>query len=199
MWLPEDELTDECRWLPRDRNPTKLMVWCGISFDGRTGIHVYEPGTKIKAAEYISCLEDCLLPAIDDREYLFPNGEPKKWVFMQDGAPAHRAKKTTKWRAKHLTGDGAKVATPSVQVDYTNGGNVNKWPANSPDLNPIQNLWTQFQDAVAKSDPRTTDEFKKVLKAAWWAIPQDRIRCLYNSMPQRLQAVVANGGKWTKY
>ena len=69
----------------------------------------------------------------------------------------------------------------------------------SPGLNPIENLWTQFQDAVAKSDPRTTDEFKKVLKAAWWAIDQDRIRCFYNSMPQRLEAVVANGGKWTKY
>ena len=39
--------------IPRDKHPTKVMVWCGISHDGRTSMHVYEAGTKVNSAEYI--------------------------------------------------------------------------------------------------------------------------------------------------
>jgi hypothetical protein len=194
IWLPEDELDSEHRYIPRDKHPTKFMVWCGISYDGRTGVHVYPAGTKVNAKEYIQTMEDQLLPSVCDPngEYLFPNGEPTPWVYMQDGAGCHRAKKVTKWLRDELPG----VWTPSVQISETS---VAKWPSNSPDLNPIENLWNFFQDAVVEKNPRTTEEFKKVIQDVWWEIPQDYIRNLYHSMPHRLAAVIANEGAMTKY
>ena len=92
MFVAEDQLDDETHVLPRDKNPTKVMVWGGIGYDGRTALHVYPVGTKVDGAEYIKCMEDALLPSIDDPEYLFPNGEPEKWVYMQDGAGCHQSK-----------------------------------------------------------------------------------------------------------
>ena len=174
------------------------MVWCGISYDGKTGIHIYEPGTKVKSGEYIECLEDCLLPSIRDPEYLFPKGQPKKWLFMQDGAGCHRSKKTTKWLDKNLNSNSpdSTVAYTSVQLKETTMG---KWPANSPDLNPIENLWAYFSDAVARKDPKTTVAFKALLKKEWWDIDQNYIRNLYHSMPNRLRAVIAAEGRMTKY
>ena len=51
--------------------------------------------------------------------------DPLKSIFMQDGAPSHRAKITQKWCYKHLRNFGQKEVRPG----------------NSPDLNPIENLW----------------------------------------------------------
>ena len=45
-------------------------------------------------------------------------------------------------------------------------------------------------------------EFKEVLTDIWWdeeLIPQDYIRNLYHSMPNRLLKVIERGGKMTKY
>ena len=172
------------------------MVWTGIGYDGRTSLHVYEPGTKVAGDEYIDCMEQALLPSIDNRQYLFPKGEPNKWIYMQDGAGCHQSKKVIQWIRKNLTGDGARVATPSV--NWREDG-PHKWPSNSPDCNPIENLWAYFQDAVAKEDPKTTEQFRTLLDDAWWKIDQDVIRNLYHSMHSRLHHVIAAEGKMTKY
>jgi hypothetical protein len=74
-----------------------------------------------------------------------------------------------------------------------------KWPATSPDLNPIENLWNFFQNAVLEKDPKTVAEFEVVLKNSWWAISPDYIRNLYTSMTRRCNAVITAEGRMTKY
>jgi hypothetical protein len=59
------------------------------------------------------------------------------------------------------------------------------WPANSPDLNPIELLWSVLKAAVRKFHPQTIDELKAVLQAAWKSIPQT-IDGLVDSFPARL-------------
>ena len=73
------------------------------------------------------------------------------------------------------------------------------WPAYSPDLNPLENLWNFFQNAVVEKDPKTVASFKETLEKVWWKIPQDYIRNLYGSMGRRCEAVIAAEGKMTKY
>ena len=131
-------------------------------------------------------MEQALLPAIQDKEYLFPKGQPKKWTFMQDGAPCHRSNSTYAWLEDHLP----------AGVTINDGA---KWPAGSPDLNPIENLWNFFQNAVVECDPKSFDEFKEVLVDTWWDISQDYIRNLYHKMNKRCEAVINANGKMTKY
>ncbi len=72
--------------------------------------------TNITAPVYQDILEHLMLPSADQ---LFKDAD---FIFQQDFAPAHTAKSTKSWLNEHGVG-------------------VHYWPANSPDLNPIKNLW----------------------------------------------------------
>ena len=84
-----------------------------------------------------------------------------------------------------------------------------KRPAQSPDLNPIKNLWTMFKDAFHKRlieegiKPSTRPEvLKKVymlLEEVWRDQGMELINKLIESMPRRCAAVIAAGGGCTKY
>ncbi len=72
--------------------------------------------TSVTAPVYQEILEHFMLPSADQ---LFTDAD---FIFQQDLAPAHTAKSTKSWLNDH-------------------GVDVLDWQANSPDLNPIKNLW----------------------------------------------------------
>lgn len=187
VWVSKDDLQNEIRYVPKDKHPTKVMVWAGISYEGRTSLHVFPSDAKVDSVEYQYCMSEALIPAITDTDYLFPGGVPAQWIYMQDGAGPHRSKSTLLWLEKHLP-EGC-----SLNDD-------NKWPAGSPDLNPIENLWNFFQNRVAEKDPKTIAEFKEILVDCWWKdISQEYIQRLYHSMPRRIAEMLGVDGKMTKY
>ena len=102
-------------------------------------------------------------------------------VFTQDGAPCHRTKKVT---------------------EYLNSEKIEilQRPGNSPDLNPIENLWSIMKDEVAEKMPSNANEMTEAIKQVWVReIPQEYCKSLTNSMPKRLAAVIQNGGSHNKY
>ena len=154
------------------KHPPSQMIWCTISEHGVTGISFLPPGTTMNGPRYVKLLGEKL------KIYMAVHNCT---IFMQDGAPCHRSKV-----AKTFLGE--------------NRIKVLDWPGNSPDLNPIENLWTNMKNKVAEKHPSSAKDLVKVIKEVWVKeISQEFCRNLVHSMPRRLQEVIKTGGGSTKY
>jgi transposase len=77
---------------------------------------------------------------------------------------------------------------------------VLEWPGNSPDLNPIEHLWSIIKYKIPGHQPRTKADLKRVITTVWeQEITRGTLKNLYSSMPRRLQAVIDSNGGHTKY
>ena len=105
----------------------------------------------------------------------------KTTIFMQDGAPCHRSKVVKEFLMKNRV-------------------KVLDWPGNSPDLNPIENLWSQMKDLVAEKQPPSAAALVAAIKDVWVKeIKNDYCASLVASVPRRLQAVMDARRGHTKY
>ena len=64
------------------------------------------------------------------------------------------------------------------------------WPANSPDLNIIENIWSIVDNKLLKFPINTIDELKNALQIAWSDISKDTSRKLFESLPERLRQLI---------
>ncbi len=121
--------------------------------------------STVNAAIYQEILEHFMLPSADK---LYGDAE---FIFQQDLAPAHTAKGTKSWFNDH-------------------GVTVLDWPANSPDLNHIENLWGIVKRKMRDTRPNNADELKATVKETWASIPPQQCHKLITSMPRRIEAVI---------
>ncbi len=73
------------------------------------------------------------------------------------------------------------------------------WPANSPDLNPIENLWGIVNRKMRDTRPNNGDDLKATIKATWASITHEQCHRLMASIPRRIDAVIHAKGGPTKY
>ena len=73
------------------------------------------------------------------------------------------------------------------------------WPSNSPDLNPIENLWAIIKRNVELRRPKNLSELEHFLGEEWRNIPNSLLISLVNSMPQRCREVIENNGERISY
>ena len=74
-----------------------------------------------------------------------------------------------------------------------------KWPAMSPDLNPIEHLWRDLKIAVGKRHPSNKRDLEQFAKEEWSNIPYERCKKLIDGYRKRLISVIFSKGCATKY
>ncbi|MBW0576537.1 hypothetical protein O181_116252 [Austropuccinia psidii MF-1] len=102
-------------------------------------------------------------------------------LLMEDNAPIHTARASTNWRNRH-------------DIQKLN------WPAHSPDLNPIENIWKTMKSQISKLyQPQTVDELRHAINAAWTKFHVNLLNDLLYSMPRRMAMVIQMNGGPTSY
>ena len=78
---------------------------------------------------------------------------------------------------------------------------MTKWPARSPDLNPIEKLWSIWAAKVYANDKQyyNVNELTTAILSEWAGIESETLRNLVNSMPKRCIEVIKLRSKMTHY
>lgn len=94
----------------------------------------------------------------------------------------------------------AKLTKEFIRINLKKTIPVEDWPPNSPDLNPIENLWSTLGERVARKNPTDIASMKTIIRQQWKKVATAEVRkALIDSIPFRLKQVIKNKGGHTKY
>ena len=150
------------------------MVSAAVSKLRCTDLIFVEPGVKVDGGYYRDvALRQQMLPAIEQLA-----GDV--YVFQQDNAPTHRARATIEFLRRE---------TPAfIPSDL--------WPANSPDLNPVDYcIWGRAQQCVYQKPVKDVDELKQRLVEVWSGLRQTIVDDAIDEWRRRLRACVRVKGQ----
>jgi transposase len=66
-------------------------------------------------------------------------------------------------------------------------------------LNPVENVWALLKKKISKINTKTTEEFVEIIKQSWDNIKKESIDNIINSMPSRIDKIIANDGDLVDY
>jgi transposase len=164
---------EEVIYSRRQQGGGGVMVWAAFGALGKSDIIFYD-GT-MKSENYQEMLYNKMLPFA---RRLWD----KDRIFQQDNAPIHVSESTMKWFEE-------------------NGVTLLPFPPNSPDLNPMENLWGLLVRRVyaIKRNFNDKTELKEAIKACWGTISVKELRPLIDSMKERIYQLIKSGGRSTKF
>ena len=116
----------EVKRIPKNRQ--KIMVWGGISIKGLIGYHSFR--NIMDGPYFVRILQDHLIPNAK-------NQFGRRWRLQMDNDPKHRSRVAQDFLSRE---------TPEV-ID---------WPSNSPDVNPVENLWAIIKRRIEKRKPENS-------------------------------------------
>jgi transposase len=148
--------------------PPSLMIFAVVGIGYKSKLLLVDG--SIDTDKYIENLNE--LNFIEDLNQLHG---VLQWVFQQDGATCHTSEKAMEW----IEGNCDVIAD---------------WPANSPDLSPIELLWAILKRLVNKFEPKTVEELNIALMKSWELIGEMTIDKLCLGFRERLHCCLENSG-----
>ena len=154
------------------KHPASIMVWGCFSWLGRGRLYFVPKGRTVNSKVYQEFLEARMIPCMESHQTT---------VFQQDNAPCHTSK--------------------AMQAFFKRSKiNALEWPGNSPDINPIENLWLVMKKKVVAKHPKNIEDLKRAIAEVWVKeIDQDLCHRLVESLPMHLAQVIQNKGYSSKY
>ena len=150
-----------------------LMAWASIIAHGKSEFVFIND--RLNSEKYQTILENHLLPLISFRN-------DSDFIFKQDNAPVHTARSTHKWfEQQHIS--------------------VLEWPANSPDLNIIENVWGIISRDIYGQNKtyHSIPQLKEAILRSWEKLDINIIQNLYKSMPNRIYKLIEKKGRSIGY
>ena len=183
VWITRcagEEYEDACI-SPQFKQRNAIMIWGGILGGNKTPLVIWERddwGTITALSYCTNVLTPVLWPFWQEQSARA--GQPL-WL-MEDGASAHRARYTRALQAQY--------AMPILS-----------WPPILPDLNPIENVWHSLKGILEARRPRIRgkQEMRTAVLEAWDQLDPNQILEYVDSMPDRIQAVLAANGGHTRW
>ena len=148
-----------------------MNVCAGITLLGRTRIDIFDQ--TVDSELFRSILKRSIFP--DAKRLLEAN-----WQLYMDNDPKHKSKMALKFIAEN-------------QVQLVNP------PPNSPDLNPLENVWSVLDTILQEIQPTNKNSLKEAIKRGWRKLDQNLVQKCIESLPTRLSIVREEEGGHTKY
>ena len=177
VWVrrPKGEADNPEYQVPKLPHPVKLNVWGCFCGRGLGYCYIFDENMNGKLLKKIVSTH-----LLESAELHFEQDPPELWRLLQDNDPKHKSVLVRTWLFNH-------------------GISLLDFPAYSPDLNPIENLWNDMARRVEARPASTIEELQDVIAEEWAATDVNFLRKLARSMPERCQAVIDARGDHTKY
>jgi transposase len=159
-----------------NRHPLKIHVWGGIGLHFKTKLYFFKG--ILNAKLYCKILKSRIPP-----EYAF-NLNPydrSKWIIVQDNDPKHKSKV-----AQEL-------------LDKLAPDRIRDWPSNSPDFNPIEDIWSMLDEELKRKGPKSLRALKTILTKSWENLDMEKVKASIESLPTRFQECRKLKGERTSY
>jgi hypothetical protein len=116
------------------------------------------------------------------------NWRKRPFYYQHDGATPHTASKNRKFLRKK-------------QEEWNGKLKVLEWPSNSPDMSPIENVWSYLKQKLEDfpTRPRNLDELWERIQSQWQQLPAEYLQSVALSMPNRVAEVIKKEGWGIKY
>ena len=170
VWRQRGEIVK----VPTVKHPIKVHVYGCFSEKGFGKIHCF---TNTLNAELLCIIyKNTLLPSAVT---FFGKGK-NKWILQEDNDPKHRSKKAQNWKVHN-------------QIKNL------PWPSQSPDLNPMENVWAILKANVADHKVTSVKELISVIKKEWKKLDSSFCKNLIISMKNIISLVLSNKGDHILY